>query len=187
MPSHTVERSWDKPEDGVIAFPWREPLDLNNFTYDPSASPIAPYIMDRWKTLKEFHGTDISMARYARLLSIDSCELESVFLLGGESLPRLVRVGFFSGAIDCVQSGPIHEPQKIVTILKDMNRVIPTYSLNDLLTHYVPPQCLSYFVATREFNTITTDTICNMHKILMASSHIGVVLVMFCVYLQPFE
>ena len=43
--------------------------------------------------------------------------------LGGESLPRLVKVGFYTGAIDRVKAEGIQEPQKIVSILGDLQKV----------------------------------------------------------------
>jgi hypothetical protein len=50
------------------------------------------------------------------------------FALGGESLPRLVKVGFCTGAIDYVKPGGIQEPQKIVDILRDLQKVSSLWS-----------------------------------------------------------
>ena len=61
--------------------------------------------------------------RYARLVCIETNELEKVFTLGGESLPRLVKVGFHTGAIDRVKADGVQEPQKIVVILGDLQKV----------------------------------------------------------------
>ncbi|KIM76939.1 hypothetical protein PILCRDRAFT_635807 [Piloderma croceum F 1598] len=62
-------------------------------------------------------------SRYARLLCIETNELEKVFMLGGESLPRLVKVGFYTGAIDFVKEEGVQEPQKIVAILGDLQKI----------------------------------------------------------------
>jgi hypothetical protein len=56
-------------------------------------------------------------------LCIETNELEKVFVLGGESLPRLVKVGFYTGAIDHVKDEGVQEPQKIVAILEDLQKV----------------------------------------------------------------
>jgi len=62
-------------------------------------------------------------SRYARLLCIETNEIEKVFALGGESHPRLVRVGFYTGAIDYVRAEGVQEPQKNVSILGDLQKV----------------------------------------------------------------
>jgi hypothetical protein len=56
-------------------------------------------------------------------LCIETNEFEKVFVLGGESLPRLVKVGFYTGAIDHVKDEGVKEPQKIVAILEDSQKV----------------------------------------------------------------
>ena len=62
-------------------------------------------------------------SRYARLLCIETNEIEKIFALAGESLPRLVKIGFYTGAIDRVKADGIQEPQKIVDILGDLQKV----------------------------------------------------------------
>ena len=102
-------------------------MDLSAFTLENPQS--AALIMSEWEALKEYLSPELSIKRYARLLAIQSSELEEVFSLGGESLPRIVRVGFFSGAIDRVRYGPPGGVRSIVEILKDLNRVRFLYRL----------------------------------------------------------
>ncbi|RPD62640.1 Fic-domain-containing protein [Lentinus tigrinus ALCF2SS1-7] len=117
---------------------------------------IADNIMTEWESLQEWLTPDVSVTRYARLLAINSSELEEVFLLGGDSLPRIVRVGFFSGAIDRVSHGPPGGSLSIIEILKDMNR------------------CLSYLSGTvLPANALTQENIRTLHGELMKSSQIG--------------
>jgi hypothetical protein len=61
--------------------------------------------------------------RYARLVCIETNEFEKVFMLEGESLPRLVKLGFYTGAIDHVMAGGVQDRQKIVSILGDLRNV----------------------------------------------------------------
>jgi hypothetical protein len=56
-------------------------------------------------------------------LCIETNELEKVFVLGGESLPRLVKIGFYTGAIDRVKAEGVQDPKKIVAILEDLQKV----------------------------------------------------------------
>jgi hypothetical protein len=62
-------------------------------------------------------------SRYARLLCIETNKIKKVFMLEDEYLPRLVKVGFYTGAIDHVKAGGVQEPQKIVSILEDLEKV----------------------------------------------------------------
>ena len=78
-------------------------------------------------------------SRYARLLCVETNELERVFALGGQSLPRLVKVGFYTGAIDRVKAEGVQEPQKIVSILEDVQKVSsqlfswPSHTVSDVV------------------------------------------------------
>lgn len=68
---------------------------------------------------------DFTIERYSRLLAVESNEIENVFLLGGESLTRVVRVGFYTAAIDHVLDSPSGkpDPSTVVTILRDFAHV----------------------------------------------------------------
>jgi hypothetical protein len=81
-------------------------------------------IKSAWENLLSSYDADITYSRYARLLCIETNEIEGVFALGGESLPRLVKVGFYTGAINRVGAEGVQEPQKIVSILGDLHEVI---------------------------------------------------------------
>ena len=83
----------------------------------------ASTVKSAWENLLSEDSMGINSSRYARLSCIETNELEKVFMLGGESLPRLVKVGFYTGAIDRIMADGIQEPQKIVTILEDLQKV----------------------------------------------------------------
>lgn len=76
--------------------------------------------MAAWSALLSEDKKDFTAKRYSRLLAVESNEIENVFLLGGESLVKLVRVGFYTGAIDRVLNSPSGkpDPSTIVTILE---------------------------------------------------------------------
>jgi hypothetical protein len=86
---------------------------------------LASVIKSTWENLLSEDDAEIIASRYARLLCIETNEIEKVFALGGESLPRLVRVGFYTGAIDRVRKEGVQEPQTIVSILKDLQEASP--------------------------------------------------------------
>ena len=81
----------------------------------------------------------IISSRYARLLCIETNEIEKVFALAGESLPRLVKIGFYTGAIDRVKAEGIQEPQKIVDILGDLQKVSSKLSIAVRLVGHAEP------------------------------------------------
>ena len=71
---------------------------------------------------------------YDHLLRIETNEIEKVFALGGKSLPRLVKVGFYDGAIDYIRPGGVQEtkggsPEKFSTLGRKnkIRRVRPTH------------------------------------------------------------
>ena len=80
-------------------------------------------IKSAWANLLSEDNMGIISSRYAHLLCIETNELKKVFALEGKSLPCLVKVGFYTGAIDCVEAEGIQEPQKTVAILGDMWKV----------------------------------------------------------------
>jgi hypothetical protein len=117
-----VDAEWVKPPDGgVIISPWAPPKDIGRYMFSNASGAFT--IKSAWETLLSEYNADIISSRYARLLCIETNELEKVFALGGESLPRLVKVGFYTGAIDLVKAEGVQEPQKIVAILGDLQKV----------------------------------------------------------------
>lgn len=105
---------------------FRPPMDLDAFQYDDPQNVID--LMNEWEALQEHLTPDVAAQRYTRLLAVQSSELEEVFSLGAESLPRIVRAGFYSGAIDRVRHGPPGGVRAIAEILRDFNRVRPRAS-----------------------------------------------------------
>ncbi|RDX53532.1 Fic-domain-containing protein [Lentinus brumalis] len=145
---------WSAPEDGTIVQPFTPPKDFDAFLH--ASSQFADAIMIEWEALQEYLTPEVSVKRYARLLAIESSELEDVFSLGGDSLPRIIRVGFFSSAIDRVRHGPPGGAQTIIEILKDLNR-----GLHHLSGKVLPA------------NAITEEDILTVHREVMKSSQIG--------------
>lgn len=88
-----------------------------------SDASSASTIKNAWNDLLSGDTTGTISRRYARLLCVETNELEGVFTLGGRSLSRLVKVGFYTGAIDHVHSEGVQEPQKIISILQDLQKV----------------------------------------------------------------
>lgn len=60
----------------------------------------------------------------SRLISIESSRLGGVFELGGHSVPRLVRAGFFDGAIEGVE---IQEKRHIIRVLQDYHSALKVW------------------------------------------------------------
>lgn len=116
-----VDDEWEKPSDGVIVSPWAPPGDVSQYRFFDA--PVAPTVKSAWDKLLSEDDAGIISSRYARLLCIETNEIEKVFALGGESLPRLVKVGFYTGAIDRIGAHGVQEPQKIVSILGDLQEV----------------------------------------------------------------
>ena len=105
----------------MIASPWAPPKEIAHYRFSDASG--ASTIKSAWERLLSEDSTGVMSSRYARLLCIETNEIEKVFALGGESLPRLVKVGFYTGAIDRVKAEGVQEPQKIVSILGDLQKV----------------------------------------------------------------
>ena len=106
----------------MIVSPWAPPKGIGRHGFITDA-PGASQIKSNWEKLLSEDSMGIISSRYARLVCIETNEIEKVFTLGGESLLRLVKVGFYTGAIDRVKAEGIQEPQKIVSILGDLQKV----------------------------------------------------------------
>lgn len=77
-----------------------------------------------WASLRKSVPEKLLQERLSRLISIESTQLEHVFMLGGNSVARLVRAGFFVAAIEKVQeSSPIRSKRDIIRILMDYHLV----------------------------------------------------------------
>ncbi|OSC98896.1 hypothetical protein PYCCODRAFT_908727 [Trametes coccinea BRFM310] len=131
-------------------------MDLDAFLH--GIPQIAGDVMAEWEALQEHLTPDVSIKRYVRFVAVETNELEDVFSLGGDSLPRIIRVGFFSAAIDRVRWGPPGGAQSIVEIMKDLNRGLSYLSGTILLT-----------------NAITQENVLTIHREVMKSSQIGYV------------
>ena|SRR5882762_1949641 len=116
-----LDDEWANPSDGVIISSWVPPKEIGQCRFSDALG--ASTVKSAWENLLSEDNTGIISSRYARLLCIETNELEKVFALGGESLPRLVKVGFYTGAIDHIKAEGIQEPQKIVAILEDLQKV----------------------------------------------------------------
>ncbi|KAI0699943.1 fido domain-containing protein [Cerioporus squamosus] len=99
---------------------------------------------------------EVAVQRYARFVAVESNELEGVCSLGADSLPRIVRAGFHSAAIDRVRYGPPGGAQAIVEILKELDRGLRYLSGTVLPT-----------------NAIMQEHILTAHREVMKSSQIG--------------
>ena len=122
--SSLADRSWAEPEDdGVIVQPWHPPRDIAAFRQPSSSS--SSEILDAWNALKEPLGSDTAAERYARLVAVQSSELEGVFTLApeSESLAAIVREGISAQAVGEVMQSPPSGVSGVVEILQDFNRV----------------------------------------------------------------
>ncbi|KAF5376925.1 hypothetical protein D9615_007335 [Tricholomella constricta] len=154
-----VDDEWANPADGVITSPWAPPQEIGQYRFS-DASGASSNIKSAWESLLSEDSTGIMSSRYARLVCIETNEIEGVFALAGESLPRLVNVGFYTGAIDRVEAELGHgvqEPQKIVSILGDLQNGL------DFLSNTV----------VKDPRQMNEDAICQIHQITMKSSRIG--------------
>ena len=118
-----LDSEWAKPSDGVIVSHWAAPKEIARYSFSDISGTLD--VKSAWDSLLAEDKTGLISSRYARLLCIETNEIEEVFSLGGESLPRLVKVGFCTGAIDCVKAEGVQEPQRIVSILEDFQKVSP--------------------------------------------------------------
>jgi len=148
------DREWSNPRNGVIATPCAPPKDIGRWRFSDASG--ASTVKSAWENLLSENNMDIISSRYARLSCIEMNEIEKVFALGGESLPRLVKVGFFTGAIDRIGAEGIQEPQKIVAILEDMQECL---------------DCVNQIV--KNPSELSEDTIYQIHKIALKSNRIG--------------
>jgi hypothetical protein len=116
-----LDNEWNNPSSGIIVSPWAPPKDIHQFTFSDTST--ASTVKSAWENMLSEDNTGTISNRYARLVCIETNEFEKVFMLGGESLPRLVKIGFYTGAIDRVMAGGVQEGQKIVSILGDLRNV----------------------------------------------------------------
>jgi len=80
----------------MIISPWSSPREIGHYRFSDVLE--ASTIKSAWERLLSEDSSGVMSSRYARLLSIETNEIEKVFALGGESVPRLVKVGFYTGA-----------------------------------------------------------------------------------------
>ncbi|KDR83625.1 hypothetical protein GALMADRAFT_657994 [Galerina marginata CBS 339.88] len=86
--------------------------------------PSGDKVKTTWRQWSAFLSEDrnsFTIGRHSRLLAIESNEIEHVFLLGGKSLVKLVRAGFYTGVIECVLESPSGKSDlsAAITILKN--------------------------------------------------------------------
>ncbi|KZV89803.1 hypothetical protein EXIGLDRAFT_721042 [Exidia glandulosa HHB12029] len=106
----------------------------------PAVEPLSGYrtvnialdaVKAHWDTLRDNVPEVLLNKRLSRLISIESNQLEHVFELGGDSVSRLVRAGFFVAAIEKVQEGsPIRRKEEIVKVLKDYHLALGVWERN---------------------------------------------------------
>ncbi len=126
-----ADRSWSEPEDGgVIAQFWNPPRDIDVFRCEGSPDAAATAVLlAEWNAYKESLGAGAAAKRYARLVAVQSSELEGVFLLGGGSLSNVVRDGLRAEAVDEVVQGPPSGVEGVIEILQDFDNVsVPNIS-----------------------------------------------------------
>ena len=116
-----LDNEWNNPSGGVIVSPWAPPKDIRQFTFSDTSA--ASTVKSAWENMLSGDDTGTSSNRYARLVCIETNEFEKVFTLAGESLPRLVKLGFYTGAIDRVMAGGVQKREIIVSILGDLQNV----------------------------------------------------------------
>jgi hypothetical protein len=116
-----TDAEWAQPSDGVIASPWAPPKDIGQYRF--SNASVALTVKSAWDNVLSEDSAGIIFPCYAHLLCIETNEIEGVFALAGEFLPCLVKVGFYTGAIDHVKVEGVQEWHKIVSILEDLQEV----------------------------------------------------------------
>ncbi|KAJ7493215.1 hypothetical protein B0H11DRAFT_2005396 [Mycena galericulata] len=109
---------WYSHSDGGI--PWHPVCPLSDCLANEVESGA---LKTRWLALQGQPDGSENFQRYWRLLHIDSMELEGVFALTGNSRARLVRVGFWHGAVESgasihLTSFSIDAADAIVNVLK---------------------------------------------------------------------
>jgi len=122
-----LDNEWNNPSGDAIGH-----LRKTFLSSDTSA---ASTVKSAWEIMLSEDNMGTSSDRYARLVCIETNEFEKVFTLGGESLLRLVKLGFYTGAIDRVMAGGVQERQIIVSILGDLQNVC---------SHLVSRSCRAY-------------------------------------------
>jgi len=107
---------------------------------------------------------EIIRVQFPRLICIETNEFEKVFVLGGESLSRLVKLGFYTGAIDRVMAGGVQERQKIVSILGDLQNVSSQLVTRSRLNIV---QSLDFLMnLVKNLSQLSEGTICPFTKLL---------------------
>ncbi|RDX43725.1 hypothetical protein OH76DRAFT_1487644 [Lentinus brumalis] len=149
------DRSWSEPEDGgVIAQFWNPPRDIDVFRCEGSPDAAATAVLlAEWNAYKESLGAGAAAKRYARLVAVQSSELEGVFLLGGGSLSNVVRDGLRAEAVDEVVQGPPSGVEGVIEILQDFDNFLRSFDSS----------------STR----ISHDDVKSIHAQLMRCSRIG--------------
>lgn len=94
---------------------------IENYTVEePWAESVK--VREQWNGLNSaMSSTDITEAYY-RLASIETNLLEGVFQLGGDSLIRLVRAGFYLGSLQ--HAAERSDPRHIISVLRDVQKAL---------------------------------------------------------------
>lgn len=130
------EDEWDHAD---VSSSYLPVAPISDFKSDAEPN-TASEVLDRWKRLKATLGDELITERYARLLNIESNTLEGVFALGGHSVERLVRAGFFTGAIDNLEPGFAQTKETVVSTMERLDSVC----LPDLVSkfgHHLTNSC----------------------------------------------
>jgi hypothetical protein len=148
-------------------------------THEPDGSRVRA----AWQQLAEQVSYETLKARYARLLAIDTSVLEQVFQVGGSSVPRLVRLGFFVGAIERVErNSVIQDRENIIAVLRNFQGVSSTTQDNQIkliarMSHQALSACASSW---RQHGVIGSNMMFLIHDFIVNGNRVKG-------YRSPFE
>lgn len=153
------DREWSEPEGSFIVSFHVPPEPISSYSFGAVSDEN---VKKAWSALLSEDKKDFVAERYARLLAVESNEIEHVFHLGGESLVRLVRAGFYTAAIDRVLDSPSGRPDplQVVNILKDFSQALDTFI--DIL---------------KTCPEVAAEHICRLHALLLESNIISTVFI----------
>ena len=141
-----------------------------NVTYASKIRTMAQYstaepldqsrnVVQEWGTLARTLSRKEVTTAYARMLCIETNELEDVFLLSNKSITGLVHGGFFVGAIEHVDaSSKLRDKNAIINVLNGVQDALNVIGIwaHDTDMHF------------------TADLPIRVHKLIMASNRINV-------------
>ena len=155
-----LDNEWNNPSGGVIVSPWAPPKDIRQFMFSDTSA--ASTVKSAWEDML----SEIIQAQFPGAMfgfCVESNEVGRFLALGGESLPGLVKIGFYTGAIDRVMAGGVQELSPFWGICR---MYVPSCLVSHVDLNIV--QCLDFLMnLVKNPSQWSEGSICQIHVMSM--------------------